>query len=281
MEFVKSGTEVPPEKNRMDKKPLLIFIALVVIFALEGIVPHYRGRTSRLRHALPHVLTALLNGLLTRFVLAGMTIRAINWAKGNALGLTHWFSFSLYTETVIVFVLFDIWMYFWHRLNHRVGFFWRFHRAHHADIEMDTTTALRFHPGELILSTFIRMPVLVLLGMSFGQLVFFEVLLNLSTLFHHSNLAVPEQWDRLLRMAIVTPNIHRVHHSVNVSETNSNYTSLLSVWDRLYRSFQTREDTRSITIGLPRFRETKWQRFRGFLIIPFDEARGVRGAISS
>jgi sterol desaturase/sphingolipid hydroxylase (fatty acid hydroxylase superfamily) len=252
----------------MDKKPLLIFIALVVIFALEGIVPHYRGRTSRLRHAVPHVLTALLNGLLTRFVLAGMTIRAIDWAEGNALGLTHWFSFSLYTETAIVFVLFDIWMYFWHWLNHRVGFFWRFHRAHHADIEMDTTTALRFHPGELILSTFTRMPALILLGMSFGQLVFFEILLNLSTLFHHSNLAVPERWDRLLRIAIVTPNMHRVHHSVKVSETNSNYTSLLSIWDRLYRSFQTREDTRAITIGLPQFRETKWQQLWGFLITP-------------
>jgi sterol desaturase/sphingolipid hydroxylase (fatty acid hydroxylase superfamily) len=252
----------------MEKKPLIIFIALVVIFVLEGITPHYRGRTSRLGHALPHVLTALLNGLLTRFVLAGMTIHAINWAESNALGLTHWLSFSLYTETVIVFVLFDIWMYFWHWLNHRVGFFWRFHRAHHADIEMDTTTALRFHPGELILSTFVRMPVLVLLGMSFVQLVFFETLLNLSTLFHHSNLAVPERWDRLLRFAIVTPNMHRVHHSVEPAETNSNYTSLLSVWDRLYQTLRTRENTRLITIGLSQFREKKWQRLWGFLMTP-------------
>ena len=252
----------------MDKKPLLIFIVLTVIFVLEGVVPHYGGRTSRLRHALPHVLTALLNGLLTRFVLAGMTIRVIDWAEGYALGLTLWFSLSLYTETVIIFVLFDIWMYLWHRLNHRVRFFWRFHRAHHADTEMDTTTALRFHPGELILSTFIRIPVLILLGMSFGQLIFFETLLNLSTLFHHSNLAVPERWDRLLRIAIVTPNMHRVHHSVEVLETNSNYTSLLSFWDRLYQSFKTREDTRSITIGLPQFREAKWQRLWGFLITP-------------
>lgn len=252
----------------MDKKPLLIFIALIVIFVLEGIVPHYRGRTSRLRHAFPHVLTALLNGLLTRSVLAGMTIQVIDWAEGHALGLTHWFSLSRYAETVIVFALFDIWMYLWHRLNHRVGFFWRFHRAHHADTEMDTTTALRFHPGELILSTFIRMPVLVLLGMSFGQLVLFEALLNLSTLFHHSNLAVPERWDRRLRMVIVTPNMHRVHHSVEPAETNSNYTSLLSVWDRLYQSFRSREDTRLITIGLPQFREAKWQHLWGFLITP-------------
>jgi sterol desaturase/sphingolipid hydroxylase (fatty acid hydroxylase superfamily) len=133
---------------------------------------------------------------------------------------------------------------------------------------MDTTTALRFHPGELILSTFARLPVVLLLGMSFAQLVLFELVLNLSTLFHHSNLGVPERWDRMLRTVIVTPNMHRVHHSVELSETNSNFTSLLSVWDRLYRTFRSREDTRTITIGLPRFREEKWQRLWGFLITP-------------
>jgi sterol desaturase/sphingolipid hydroxylase (fatty acid hydroxylase superfamily) len=252
----------------MDKKPLLIFVALVVIFVLEGIVPHYRGRTARMKHAFPHALTAILNGLLTRCVLAGVTITAIDWANSNALGLTHVFSFPLYAETVLVFVLFDIWMYFWHRANHRIQFLWRFHRAHHSDTEMDTTTALRFHPGELILSTFVRLPVIILLGMSFAQLALFEVLLNISTLFHHSNLGVPEKWDRRLRVAIVTPNMHRVHHSMEVFETNSNYTSLLSIWDRLYRSFRMREDTLTITIGLPRFRETKWQRFWGFIITP-------------
>jgi sterol desaturase/sphingolipid hydroxylase (fatty acid hydroxylase superfamily) len=257
----------------MDKKPLLIFIALVVIFALEGLFPHYRGRTARVKHALPHVLTAILNGLLTRFVLAGVTIKVIDWAEGNSWGLTHMLSLSLNTETVMVFVLFDIWMYFWHMANHRIAFLWRFHRAHHADIEMDTTTALRFHPGELVLSTFIRLPVVTLLGMSFAQLVLFEVLLNLSTLFHHSNLAVSEKWDRLIRTVMVTPNMHRVHHSVERVETNSNFTSLLSVWDRLYRTFGTRGDTRTITIGLPEYRAQRWQQLWGFLITPFSEDR--------
>jgi sterol desaturase/sphingolipid hydroxylase (fatty acid hydroxylase superfamily) len=182
-------------------------------------------------------------------------------------------SLSLNTETVIVFVLFDIWMYFWHMANHRIAFLWRFHRAHHADIEMDTTTALRFHPGELVLSTFIRLPVVTLLGMSFAQLLLFEVLLNLSTLFHHSNLAVSEKWDRLIRTVMVTPNMHRVHHSVERVETNSNFTSLLSVWDRLYRTFGTRGDTRTITIGLPEYRAQRWQQLWGFLITPFSEDR--------
>jgi sterol desaturase/sphingolipid hydroxylase (fatty acid hydroxylase superfamily) len=252
----------------MDKKPIVIIIALFVIFLLEGILPHYRSRTSRLRHALPHVMTAILNGLLTRFALAGLTITAIGWAEGSILGLAPRLPVSPYAQTAIIFVLFDIWMYIWHRANHRIGFLWRFHRAHHSDIEMDTTTALRFHPGELVLSTIIRLPMIILLGMSFGQLVFFELLLNLSTLFHHSNLALPEQWDRLLRVVITTPNMHRVHHSRELAETDSNYTSLLSIWDRLFLSFRLREDTKTITLGLPQFREEKWQRFWGFLITP-------------
>ncbi len=177
-------------------------------------------------------------------------------------------------KALVVFILFDVWMYFWHMANHRFGLLWLFHRAHHSDTDMDTTTALRFHPGELVLSTFIRVPAIILIGMSFAEVVLFETLLNIATLFHHSNLAIPEKWDRILRVVIVTPNMHRVHHSIERFETNSNYTSLLSVWDRLFRSFRKREDTLTIAIGLPEFREKKWQRFFGFLVTPFIRSRG-------
>jgi sterol desaturase/sphingolipid hydroxylase (fatty acid hydroxylase superfamily) len=253
----------------MDLKPLLIVLTLVVIFLLEGEFPHFRGRAHRIRHAFPHILTAVLNGLLTRFALAGMTIGTIEWAASHSLGLMRMLTLSENTERVIVFLLFDLWMYFWHMANHRIGFLWRFHRAHHADIEMDTTTALRFHPGELVLSSFVRMPIIVLIGMSFTELVVFEVLLNISTLFHHSNLALPENGDRILRTVIVTPNMHRVHHSIELRETNSNFTSLLSVWDRLAGTFKTRIDTRAITLGLTVYREMRFQRLKGFLITPF------------
>lgn len=253
----------------MDYKLISIVAAVTFIFLLEGLFPHYTGRSKRLAHAFPHVLTAFFNAFLTRLLLVGLTIAVIGWAAGNSFGLQSALALNPVAGTVVVFLLFDIWMYFWHMANHRFSFLWRFHRAHHSDTAMDTTTALSFHPGELILSTFARLPVLVLIGMSFSQLVIFETLLNLSTLFHHSNLAVPEKWDRLIRIFIVTPNMHRVHHSVVMNETNSNFTSLLSVWDRLYKTFRTREDTRAITLGLPLFREEKWQRAWGFFITPF------------
>ncbi len=258
----------------MPIKPLLIVLTATVIFAFESVFPHYKNRFQRLHHAFPHVLTAFLNGLLTRLVLAGLTVQTIEWGARHHTGLADSLPIPLYARTVAAFVLFDVWMYFWHMANHRIRFFWLFHRAHHSDIDMDTTTALRFHPGELALSTFMRMPAIVLIGMSFAEVVLFETILNLSTLFHHSNLAIPEKWDRLLRTVIVTPNMHRVHHSIERFETDSNYTSLLSVWDRLFHSFRTRQDTLTITIGLPRFREAQWQNLRGFLITPFARQQG-------
>jgi sterol desaturase/sphingolipid hydroxylase (fatty acid hydroxylase superfamily) len=253
----------------MNTKPIVIISVLVIIFTLEGFIPHLQGRRLRIRHGLPHVLTAVLNGLLTRLFLAGITIQVIGWAQAHSMGLVRMVEFPVAVRMIVVFLLFDIWMYYWHMANHRFFFFWRFHRAHHSDIEMDTTTALRFHPGELLLSSFIRLPVLILIGMSFGELVLFEVMLNISTLFHHSNIALPETGDRLLRVLIVTPNMHRVHHSVERDETNSNFTSLLSLWDRLAGTFRMREDTRTITLGLPSFREEKYQRLWGFLTTPF------------
>ncbi len=253
----------------MDYKLISIVAAVTSIFILEGLFPHYPGRSKRLAHAFPHVFTAVFNAFLTRLLLAGLTITVTGWAVVNSFGLQSSLVLGPVAGIVVVFLLFDIWMYFWHMANHRISFLWRFHRAHHSDTAMDTTTALRFHPGELVLSTFARLPALVLIGMSFSQLVIFETLLNVSTLFHHSNLGVPEKWDRLIRIFIVTPNMHRVHHSVVMNETNSNFTSLLSVWDRLYKTFRTREDTRAITLGLPVFREEKWQRAWGFFITPF------------
>ncbi len=249
-------------------KPILIFAVLAVTFSLEGLFPHYKHRSHRIGHAVPHVITAIINGLLTRLALAGLTVQVIDWGGRYGIGLAGALPGPPYAKTAAIFILFDAWMYFWHMANHRVGFLWRFHRAHHSDTDMDTTTALRFHPGELVLSTFLRMPVVILLGMSFAEVVLFDTLLNIATLFHHSNLAIPEKWDRLLRIAIVTPNMHRVHHSIERSETDSNYTSLLSIWDRLFRSFRTREDTLTITIGLPKFREAEWQRLGGFLKTP-------------
>ena len=248
--------------------PYIVSAFFLFVFALEGVFPYYPGRVARLHHAAPHLLAALLNGLIKWSFLGGLALGTIAWAEGRLPGLAHMLPIPDAASTVIILILFDLWMFLWHLANHHIVFLQRFHRAHHSDTAMDSSTALRFHPGELILSAFIRLPVILLLGMSFPQLALYELILNISVLFHHSNAALPKGWDRALRALITTPDMHRVHHSVVPGETNSNYTSLLSVWDRLFGTFRMREDTHTITLGLPVFREEKWQALWGFLITP-------------
>ncbi len=253
----------------METKILLTVATITAIFLLEGAFPHFPGRTRRLAHAFPHVITALLNAILTGMFFAEMTEWAANFSGARAVGLLHVISLPEPVSSIAAFILFDIWMYFWHMANHRVSFLWLFHRAHHADVDMDTTTALRFHPGELLLSSLARMPVITLTGMDLGHIVIFETALNVSTLFHHGNLRIPEPWDRAIRFVIVSPNMHRVHHSIKRAELNSNFTSLFSIWDRLFGTFRLRDDTRAITLGLTSLRDSKWQRLWGFFITPF------------
>lgn len=247
--------------------PPVIGIAAVFIFTLEGIFPHYKGRTHRLRHAMPHIACALINAALTWAVFAWFA----HLATGYETGLLNIFDVPATIKVALAVVMFDLYMYYWHMANHRVGFLWRFHRAHHSDTEMDTTTALRFHPGELALSGIFRLPVVAAIGMDIRTLLLFELALNLSILFHHSNLALPPSLDRALRYLIATPEMHRVHHSILASENGSNFTSLLSIWDRIHRTFRLRPDTRAITLGLSVFREPRWQGLSGLLITPIEK----------
>ena len=138
---------------------------------------------------------------------------------------------------------------------------------HHTDDAVDTTTALRFHLGEMILSSITRLAVIPLLGIQLPHLVVYELILQPVILFHHSNIALPERLDRWMRLFVVSPNMHRVHHSDIPLETNSNYASIFSVWDRIWGSYGKREN-RTIHYGLKEFRDPVWQTLKGMLIQP-------------
>jgi sterol desaturase/sphingolipid hydroxylase (fatty acid hydroxylase superfamily) len=150
----------------------------------------------------------------------------------------------------VALVALDGWMYVWHRANHALPWLWRFHRLHHGDRAMDATTTVRFHPVEIAISTLLRLAVLPILGLRIEHLLIYEVILFPVILFHHSNIRFPEKADRLMRAVLVTPAMHRVHHSQRQIETDSNYGSVLSIWDRLGRSFRLRRDGSTIEFGL-------------------------------
>jgi sterol desaturase/sphingolipid hydroxylase (fatty acid hydroxylase superfamily) len=160
-------------------------------------------------------------------------------------------------------------MYAWHRANHEVPLLWRFHRVHHTDPAMDSTTALRFHPGEILISTLLNCLVLVALGMSLAAFALYKTVMIAVVMFHHSNLRVPERLDRWLRWVIVPPSMHRVHHSHLRAETDSNYGSIFSFWDRLFRSYRTRRTYDDIRFGIGVYDGVDWQRPLRLFMLPF------------
>lgn len=248
----------------------LTIAVLVFLWCLETWLPLYHERHgNRLKHAGRNITIALFNNVVIALIFSGIMAMVTAWNQNQKIGLLHLLDFPLSIETGIAILLFDGWMYLWHRANHEILFLWRFHRMHHSDREVDVTSATRFHIGELILSSILRLGVILLLGLELWQLVLYEVLLLPVIQFHHSNVNLPEKWDQLLRAIIVSPNMHRVHHSRIQFETDSNYSSVFSFWDRLARTFRRRDDVEAIEFGLIEFDDLKWQTILGMFRTPF------------
>lgn len=251
-------------------KILTLIVTLFLFFVIENFLPYYENRTfkKRIIYSIQNIIIALLNGILTFFIFSFLYFKSYNFINNNSLGIINLFKMHYTAEVIIGFLLLDLWTYFWHFINHNSKFLWRFHRAHHSDIEMDSTTAIRFHTGEIIMSSILKIPVFILIGINPLIVIIHEITLNILTIFHHSNINLPESIDRILRTVIVTPNMHRVHHSQVMEETNSNYTSIFSVWDRLFRTFRINNDTMSIKLGLKEFVDDKWQNLWGIIKTP-------------
>lgn len=229
----------------------------------------FETHEPRARHGLANVGLGLFNALVGALVFAAATLYVTEQAREGGFGVLHWIEAAPWLEVVLAVFIFDLWQYTWHRLNHRVGFLWRFHAVHHSDREMDATSGLRFHTGEIILSGAVRLAVLPLLGLTIQQLLVYETILLPIILFHHSNVRLPAGVDRSLRWLIVTPWMHWVHHSDYQPETDSNYSSMFSFWDRAFGSFKLRDDPSEITLGLDNVEHSEWTTLTGILAMPF------------
>lgn len=180
-----------------------------------------------------------------------IVLGAVAWADRNDVGVVRWLGAPPALAGVLAVVLLDYTLWVWHWLNHRVGVLWRFHGAHHADLDLDASTALRFHPGELVLSVPYRAVQVVVLGVAAGPLVVWETLVLVCILFHHSNLRLPPRVERALGALVITPRIHGIHHSRRRDELHRNFGTLASCWDRLHGLRVANVDQASIAIGLP------------------------------
>ena len=257
-------------------KPVVAAACLALLWTLEGLVPMFEDRTGRTRHDLGNLALGLFNAVVVPALFATATLAVTLWASDSGLGLLNEVDAPPWAELALAMIVFDAWQYFWHRLNHRIPLLWRFHAVHHSDADLDASAALRFHTGEIVLSSLARLAVLPILGISIGQLLAYETVLLPVILFHHSNIRVPEAVDRRLRAVIVTPWMHWVHHSDWQPETDSNYASVFSIWDRIFRSFRLRREPRGIRLGLG-LEETEWNTLGGIMRMPLRriERRGA------
>lgn len=222
------------------------------------------------RWAVNLAITAL-NTLALRVLFPLQAVGFALIAREKGWGLLNIVSASEWQATAVSVAVLDLVIYFQHRFFHRIPLFWRLHKMHHVDLDIDVTTGARFHPVEIMASMLIKMTVVLLLGAPAAGVVAFEVLLNGTSMFNHSNVRMPERADRLLRLFVVTPDMHRVHHSVVPRETNSNFGFNMPWWDRLFGTYKPRPDAghQGMTIGLPQYREAKQLTFPRLLAMPF------------
>lgn len=249
--------------------PFLILLAMLVWESFQPCFRFFVGRGGkRVRHGAINLLLGLLNALVIGFVFVGLWQGAVSWAEKAGFGVLRVFELPWWVEGLIAVLIFDFFTYWWHRFNHEIPFLWRFHRVHHSDPEMDVTTANRFHVGEIVLSSLLRVPLLILLGADMWQLALYEFLMFPVVQFHHANIQLPDAMERAFRTVFASPVMHKIHHSDDVKETNSNYTSFFSLWDRVFGSYRTREDFHMINLGLKEYREPEDQTALGILTTP-------------
>jgi sterol desaturase/sphingolipid hydroxylase (fatty acid hydroxylase superfamily) len=231
-----------------------VVAAFIVLCLLERLFPA-RYWIGGLQRVMRNVGLAVFNFVASPLIVvplaAWASTHALDWRPAVWSG-----SWGLVADLIVL----DLWIYAWHRMNHVVPFLWRFHEVHHLDEMLDTSSALRFHFGEVILSSLFRAVVIYLLAMPLASVVVFEVLVLISALFHHSNLKLPSGFERLLSFVIVTPAIHWVHHHAKRSDTDSNYATVLSVWDLLFRSRSSFLRTLDMPIGVEGRKERSFLR---------------------
>lgn len=255
-----------------DSIRLSIFLSVLIICAVwEWCVPRkQRTRTRRLRWTNNLSLVGL-NSLILALVMPLLAIEAALFAQKHSIGLFNQFEMNTWLIAPLCVVLLDAAIYFQHIVFHHVPILWRLHRMHHADRDIDVTTGSRFHPIEIILSMWIKIVIVITLGVPPIAVLIFEIVLNASAMFNHSNGKLPLKFDALLRKIIVTPDFHRVHHSEIVKETHSNFGFFLSIWDIWFGTYraQPKLGHDGVVIGIPAFVEPKEQRLDKLLTQPF------------
>jgi sterol desaturase/sphingolipid hydroxylase (fatty acid hydroxylase superfamily) len=248
------------------------FFGVFAVVAILEILSPRRGLTvSKAGRWFANIAIIALNPLSVRLVFPILPVGMAIIAQERGWGLLNNVGLSCWLEVAVAEIILDLVIYLQHVLHHAVPALWRLHMMHHSDLDIDVTTGMRFHPVEILLSLGIKTAAVAALGPPALAVLIFEVALNSTTMFNHSNVHIPERFDRVFRLFVVTPDMHRVHHSVIIKETNSNYGFNLPWWDRLLGTYKAQPEKghQGMTIGLAQFRDSKRLTLPWLLVLPF------------
>ncbi len=249
-----------------------IFIGVFVLMLLiEQLAPRHPRVDSKPRRLGINLGITGLDIVLVRLVFGAAAVGAAHFAAERGWGVLNYWELPPLVEGVIAVVFLDLMIYIQHVVVHMIPFFWRFHIVHHSDLDLDVSSGLRFHPVEILGSMLFKVGLIFALGPAPLAVLVFEAILNGMAMFSHSNIKLPVGLDRVLRWLIVTPDMHRIHHSVEMKETNSNYGFNLSIWDRMLGTYihDAKKPQPEIDIGVPSFRKPSEVGFLDLLMIPF------------
>jgi sterol desaturase/sphingolipid hydroxylase (fatty acid hydroxylase superfamily) len=253
------------------------FAGVFLLMAAWEVLTPRRPQTVGRNWRWPNNLGVLaVDALLVRVVLPVTTVGLALVAEAHGVGLFNMITLPAWVSTIVSVMVLDLAIYLQHVLFHAIPALWRLHRMHHADLAFDLTTGLRFHPIEILLSMAIKLVVIAAIGAPALAVLIFEVLLNATSMFSHSNIRIPQPFDRLLRWFVVTPDMHRVHHSIVPHETNSNFGFNLPWWDRLFGTYRPRPAAGhdAMVIGIEQFRDWRELRLDRMLLQPWRENVG-------
>jgi sterol desaturase/sphingolipid hydroxylase (fatty acid hydroxylase superfamily) len=246
--------------TQLTSKPVIVVAVFLALFVLERLFPMRQWIGGWIRLVRNLSLSAF-NFVASPLIVIPVTVFAASHAPDWRPAI-----WSGMGGLVLDLLILDMWIYWWHRVNHVVPFLWRFHEVHHLDEMLDTTSALRFHFGEVVFSSAVRALLIFVLAVPLSSVLVFEVLVLVAALFHHSNLRLPPAFEKVLSLVIVTPAIHWVHHHAVRADTDSNYSTMLSVWDRLFGSRSATQRHADMKIGVEKRPETP---LLGLILRPF------------
>lgn len=260
----------------VDQIRLSIFLGvLVLMLVLESLIPRHPTVDSKPRRLAINFSLTGFNVFLIRLLPGGAAVGLADFAAERGWGLLNYLNWPATVEMAVAVIFLDLMIYLQHVALHMIPFFWRFHKVHHSDLDLDVSSGFRFHPLEILGSMIYKLGLVMALGPSVLSVVVFEAVLNGMAQFNHSNIKLPLGLDRALRWLLVTPDMHRIHHSVEVNETNSNYGFNMSVWDRLLGTYihDGKKPQPEIVIGIPEFRAPDQVSLLKLVLMPFQSTR--------